>query len=83
MVNGRPLFPGSSVDDQLRLIFKVLGTPPKDCWPHLEIQMTYPEYRKKSLCSMSSRFDQTAIDLLERFLLVSDAGEVEIRCIMK
>lgn len=29
---GRPLFPGSDVDDQLRRIFKLLGTPTEDTW---------------------------------------------------
>lgn len=69
MVNGRPLFPGSSVEDQLRLIFSVLGTPSKDCWPHLEIPSTFPKFVKESLWSKVPRLDQTAIDLLEKFLL--------------
>lgn len=30
---GRPLFPGSDVDDQLKRIFKLLGTPTDDNWP--------------------------------------------------
>lgn len=30
---GRPLFPGSDVDDQLKRIFKLLGTPTEDTWP--------------------------------------------------
>lgn len=30
---GRPLFPGSDVDDQLKRIFKLLGTPTDDSWP--------------------------------------------------
>lgn len=30
---GRPLFPGSDVDDQLKRIFKLLGTPTEDNWP--------------------------------------------------
>ena len=32
---GQPLFPGSSVEDQLDLIFRVLGTPNEDSWPGL------------------------------------------------
>jgi len=31
--SGAPLFPGSDVDDQLRKIFRVLGTPTQDNWP--------------------------------------------------
>uniref|UniRef100_A0A1I8FA10 Cell division protein kinase 5 n=1 Tax=Macrostomum lignano TaxID=282301 RepID=A0A1I8FA10_9PLAT len=30
---GRPLFPGNDVDDQLKRIFKLLGTPTEDSWP--------------------------------------------------
>jgi hypothetical protein len=30
---GRPLFPGGDVDDQLKRIFKLLGTPTEDTWP--------------------------------------------------
>ena len=31
---GRPLFPGSDVDDQLKRIFKLLGTPTEETsWP--------------------------------------------------
>jgi len=29
---GRPLFPGSDVDDQLKRIFKLLGTPTEETW---------------------------------------------------
>ena len=29
---GRPLFPGSDVDDQLKRIFKLLGTPTEESW---------------------------------------------------
>lgn len=31
--SGRPLFPGTDVDDQLKKIFKVLGTPTEESWP--------------------------------------------------
>ncbi|KAG0267662.1 cyclin-dependent serine/threonine protein kinase [Linnemannia exigua] len=33
MASGRPLFPGSSVKDQLLKIFKILGTPTEESWP--------------------------------------------------
>lgn len=39
---GRPLFPGSDVDDQLKRIFKLLGTPTEETWPNLT---TLPEYK--------------------------------------
>ncbi|CAD5116204.1 DgyrCDS5120 [Dimorphilus gyrociliatus] len=30
---GRPLFPGNDTDDQLKRIFKILGTPTEETWP--------------------------------------------------
>merc|ERR1711865_947103 len=33
MVNGRPLFPGNTDQDQLQRIFKLLGTPNEKMWP--------------------------------------------------
>ena len=42
MVSGRPLFPGSVVEDQLLLIWKVLGTPTEDTWPGLH---ALPDYK--------------------------------------
>ena len=32
---GRPLFPGSDVEDQLKRIFKLLGTPTEETWSNL------------------------------------------------
>ncbi|VEL30140.1 unnamed protein product [Protopolystoma xenopodis] len=39
---GRPLFPGFDVDDQLRRIFKLLGTPNESNWPGVT---ELPEYK--------------------------------------
>lgn len=33
MASGRPLFPGATVEDQLQLIFKLLGSPTEASWP--------------------------------------------------
>jgi serine/threonine protein kinase len=35
MVLGRPFLPGSSVSDQLLLIFKMFGTPTMETWPEM------------------------------------------------
>ena len=35
MVSGKPLFPGSTPDDQLEKIFKILGSPTEATWPGL------------------------------------------------
>uniref|UniRef100_A0A7N9ASD7 Cyclin dependent kinase 16 n=1 Tax=Mastacembelus armatus TaxID=205130 RepID=A0A7N9ASD7_9TELE len=33
MTTGRPLFPGSTVEEELHFIFKLLGTPTEQSWP--------------------------------------------------
>ncbi|KAJ3199822.1 cyclin-dependent serine/threonine protein kinase [Clydaea vesicula] len=43
MVLGRPLFPGSSIKDQLTKIFQIFGTPDEQSWPELT---KYPDYKK-------------------------------------
>lgn len=73
MVNGKPLFPGSSVEDQLKLIFVLLGTPPKRCWPNLTIPYKFAEVEcgRVPLKLEVPRLDSTAINLLEEFMQVS------------
>ena len=44
---GRPLFPGSDVDDQLKRIFKLLGTPTEETsWPGNEVHCMISCYVK-------------------------------------
>jgi len=44
MVNGKPLFPGNSEQDELKKIFKILGTPDPEKWPALS---QLPEWKVK------------------------------------
>ena len=44
---GRPLFPGNDVDDQLKRIFKLLGTPTEETWPGMT---QLPEYKVRCCC---------------------------------
>lgn len=44
---GRPLFPGSDVDDQLKRIFKLLGTPTEDTWPGVSQLADYKPFPRK------------------------------------
>ena len=39
---GRPLFPGSDVEEQLKRIFKLVGTPSELTWPGVT---KLPEYK--------------------------------------
>ncbi|KAI8332616.1 protein serine/threonine kinase [Chlamydoabsidia padenii] len=72
MASGSPLFPGSSVSDQLQCIFKVLGTPTEETWPKVS---QVPEYKRDfelfapiPLESMLPKLDPLGIDLLKKLL---------------
>ena len=43
---GRPLFPGNDVDEQLKRIFKLVGTPTEATWPGIT---KLPEYKVQIL----------------------------------
>merc|ERR1712224_929010 len=45
MASGRPLFPGSTVEDELHLIFKVLGTPTEATWPGISRSTELSSYK--------------------------------------
>lgn len=45
MASGQPLFPGSTVEDQLKLIFRTLGTPTEETWPGISQLEEYAEYK--------------------------------------
>jgi len=74
MASGRPLFPGSTVEDELHLIFKVLGTPTEDNWPGIArseelASYKFPPYSAESLMVKAPRLDSDGIGLLSSFLL--------------
>lgn len=72
MVNGRPLFPGSSDADQLMKIFKIMGTPNPESWPSMrdlpEYKENFPVYPGVNLKKMVRRLDSVGLDLLQRTL---------------
>lgn len=70
---GRPMFPGSSVEEELALQWKILGTPNEDTWPGITkndefVSYHFPCYPCESLTLHAPRLDRDAIDLLERLL---------------
>jgi len=73
MVNGRPLFPGSSEQDQLLKIFKLLGTPSPKTWPGLADLPEYkaggfPAYPAQKLSKHVRKLSKQGLDLLESLL---------------
>lgn len=72
---GHALFPGSAVEEQLLLIFHMLGTPSSATHPTMCNSTTFrlcrfPQYRPSSLQNACPRIDQHAADLLHRLLQV-------------
>ena len=43
MVSGRPMFPGSTAENELTLIFKMLGTPNDRNWPGILQNQSFVE----------------------------------------
>uniref|UniRef100_A0A915PAW7 Cell division protein kinase 5 n=4 Tax=Meloidogyne TaxID=189290 RepID=A0A915PAW7_9BILA len=71
---GKPLFPGADVDDQLKRIFKLLGTPNELEWPtmtHLPEYKPYPPYHRATNCWEKAMPipNDLARDLLKRLLV--------------
>ncbi|GFQ67869.1 hypothetical protein TNCT_126751 [Trichonephila clavata] len=74
---GRPLFPGSDVDDQLKRNFKLLGTPTEETWPGMT---QLPEYKPFPLYHPTTSFAQVVPklnskgrDLLQKLLVCNPA----------
>jgi len=79
MVNGRPLFPGSSERDQLIKIFRVLGTPDPNTWPGMT---ELPEYKEDFTLYPKISFkkiiplDDCGLELLEQMLVYDPAKRI-------
>uniref|UniRef100_H2Z2I9 cyclin-dependent kinase n=1 Tax=Ciona savignyi TaxID=51511 RepID=H2Z2I9_CIOSA len=73
MASGRPLFPGSTVSDQLQLIFRTLSTPTEETWSNVTRLPGYKEHIRRfhegeSLRSIAPRLEQDGLDLLANLL---------------
>uniref|UniRef100_A0A8C9G3H7 mitogen-activated protein kinase n=1 Tax=Pavo cristatus TaxID=9049 RepID=A0A8C9G3H7_PAVCR len=61
MASGRPLFPGSTVEDELHLIFRLLGTPCQETWPGISSSdefrnYNFPKYKPQPLINHAPRY---------------------------
>ncbi|KAG6005504.1 negative regulator of the PHO system [Claviceps maximensis] len=72
MYTGRPLFPGTTNEDQIVRIFRIMGTPTERTWPGItqfpEYKPTFQMYATQDLRSILHAIDPTGIDLLQRML---------------
>lgn len=73
MTTGHPLFPGSSVSDELLRIFKILGTPTDAEWPGIkelpDYRDDFPVYPRRSIPSIVPNLEPDGLDLLEKMLV--------------
>uniref|UniRef100_A0A8C3AUP1 cyclin-dependent kinase n=1 Tax=Cyclopterus lumpus TaxID=8103 RepID=A0A8C3AUP1_CYCLU len=88
MAAGRPLFPGSTVEDELHLIFRLLGTPTDDNWPgicSIEEFKSYkfPKYKPQPLINHAPRLDGEGIELLLAFLRYESKKRISAEEAMK
>ena len=72
MYTGRPLFPGTTNEDELQKIFRLMGTPSERSWPGIsqfpEYKPTFHVYATQDLRSILPQVDQLGLDLLSRML---------------
>eukprot|EP01067_Filipodium_phascolosomae_P001333 Filipodium_phascolosomae@DN1902_c0_g1_i1.p1 len=72
MSNGKPLFPGSSEQDQLLKIFRILGTPTEASWPSVielpEWKTDFPKLEALPLQSVVPNLEPSGVDLLAKML---------------
>jgi cyclin-dependent kinase len=86
MVTGRPLFPGSSEQDQLIRIFKLLGTPTPATWPGVvelpEYKTDFPIYPPQPLGNVIKSLDETGLELLSHMLQYDPNNRIAARAAM-
>lgn len=78
---GRPLFPGADVDDQLKRIFKQLGTPTEESWPSIT---QLPDFKPcgnfhptLTWSQIVPNLNTRGRDLLQKLLVCNPAGRID------
>ena len=68
IVTGKPFFPGSDAKEQLKLIFKTMGTPTNQSWPGVSNFTNYPTniqvYPPTNLSATFPQLDENGFNLL-------------------
>ncbi|MCJ1409168.1 negative regulator of the PHO system [Ptychographa xylographoides] len=72
MYTGRPLFPGTTNEDELQKIFRLMGTPSERSWPGIsqfpEYKSNFHIYATQDLRLILPQIDAQGLDLLGRML---------------
>lgn len=72
MYTGRPLFPGTTNEDQLQKIFRFMGTPNERTWPGIsqfpEYKSSWPFFPTRNLGDILPNVDPVGLQLLSSML---------------
>jgi negative regulator of PHO system len=72
MYTGRPIFPGTTNEDQVQKIFRLMGTPSERSWPGIsqlpEYKGNFPVYATQDLRLILPQVDQVGLNLLGSML---------------
>ncbi|GAB7352951.1 hypothetical protein MBLNU459_g3526t1 [Dothideomycetes sp. NU459] len=72
MYSGRPLFPGTTNEDQLQKIFRLMGTPSERSWPGIsqfpEYKSNFTVYHTQDLRNILPQIDPVGLQLLSAML---------------
>ena len=73
MVSGRPIFPGSTNEEQIVLIWQILGTPTESSWEGVSQLPEYkpeewPECEKQDLAHQMPRLNRVGLELVDRMV---------------
>lgn len=86
IVTGRPLFPGSSDQDELLRIFKLLGTPNPQTWPDIVNLPLYndhlPQLPPRNIAQYVPTLDPVGLDLLVHMLQYDPAKRITAKAAM-
>ncbi|CAG8802117.1 14563_t:CDS:2, partial [Racocetra fulgida] len=82
MYTGRPLFPGTTNDDQLVKIFRIMGTPTEATWQGVT---QYPDYHKQytaytaqDMSQLLPMIDRNGMDLLTQIVIQTGPSPMRI-----
>lgn len=84
--SGRPLFPGNDVQEQLKRVYKVVGTSTEIDWPDIKKcpdYLEFPIYPVANLRAHVTQLDDLGIDLLKRHLVCNPSGRISAEDALK
>ncbi|XP_022140643.1 probable serine/threonine-protein kinase At1g54610 [Momordica charantia] len=78
LYGGNPILPGKTEVEQLHKIFKLCGSPSKECWSKLNLKhstgMKPPQSYERCLRERFNDFPRAAVELMDTLLSIDPAG---------